>query len=216
MPMDFPDMRSLERAAEVHKFRDPLPEESETNFRQALHEHVLPIDRVESFEILFGIGCNKWTERQRMQSMFSVPPVREKQNPQLPDDYAIGEQLINRANQYFISARNTGRTYRMIESAKDGDLVIFTNDREKERVRKIFLQQGKNIKCVVVDPKRPCEVYQITRGNRCNVLFDHTWVEQFYLSAIERAARDIVAMQTDMTKWSASDDREIYKDPRIL
>lgn len=72
MPMNFPDMRSLERAAEVHKFREPLPDESETHSRQALHDHVLPIDRVESFEILFGIGWDKWTDTQRLQSMFPI------------------------------------------------------------------------------------------------------------------------------------------------
>jgi hypothetical protein len=51
MPMDFPTLKTLELAAKCHQFRDPLPDESEDDFREALADHVKPIDRIEA---LFG------------------------------------------------------------------------------------------------------------------------------------------------------------------
>lgn len=69
MPMDFPTMESLKRTAEVHQFRQPNEGESEKDFRQSLHEHVKPVDRIESFEILFGVGWDKWTREQKKQSL---------------------------------------------------------------------------------------------------------------------------------------------------
>ena len=70
MPMNFIDMDSLIRAGKVHKFRPPNLGESEVEYRLALARHVRPIDRIESFEIEFGIGWNKWNEKQKMLSLF--------------------------------------------------------------------------------------------------------------------------------------------------
>lgn len=70
MPMDFKDMPSLEYAAKVHKFREPKENESEEEFRFALHNHVNLIDRIESFEILFGVGWNRWTDEQKQKALF--------------------------------------------------------------------------------------------------------------------------------------------------
>jgi hypothetical protein len=63
--MDFPDMRSLERAAEVHKFRKPNEGESEEGFRVALANHVSKIDFVESEEIRNKVGWDKFSESQK-------------------------------------------------------------------------------------------------------------------------------------------------------
>lgn len=65
MPMDFPDMKALERAAQVHKFRGPNEGESEDDFRTALADHVAPIDFIESEEIRNKVGWDQWNEEQR-------------------------------------------------------------------------------------------------------------------------------------------------------
>lgn len=62
MPMDFPDMKSLVSAAEVHKFRKPQPLESEAEYRKALADHVQPIDLVESMEIRNKVGWDKFNQ----------------------------------------------------------------------------------------------------------------------------------------------------------
>lgn len=70
MPMDFPK-EMLKQTAELWKFREQKSGESEQEFRQALHEHVKPKDRIESFEILFGVGWDRWTESQKKTALFS-------------------------------------------------------------------------------------------------------------------------------------------------
>jgi hypothetical protein len=65
MPMDFPDMRSLIEAAEVHKFRKPNEGESEIQYRQALADHVSTRDPVESEEIRNGCGWDKFNDGQK-------------------------------------------------------------------------------------------------------------------------------------------------------
>jgi hypothetical protein len=67
MPMSFPDMRSLKQAARVHKFREPNENESEAEFRSALVAHVKPIDMIESYEIKFGVGWDRFTDEQNRQ-----------------------------------------------------------------------------------------------------------------------------------------------------
>jgi hypothetical protein len=69
--MDFPDMESLEWAASAHGFRKPKDGETEESYRLALHHHVKPVDRVESFEILFGVGWDKFTHLQKMEMLVS-------------------------------------------------------------------------------------------------------------------------------------------------
>ena len=64
MPMDFPDKQSLQDAAAVWKFRQPMGDETEEEFRLALHLHVKPKDIIESYEILFKTGWDKWTDDQ--------------------------------------------------------------------------------------------------------------------------------------------------------
>lgn len=62
MPMSFPDMRSLENAARVHNFRQPNEGEEESDYREALANHVKGIDLVESMEIRTGKGWNAFDE----------------------------------------------------------------------------------------------------------------------------------------------------------
>ena len=64
MPMSFPNMESLERAAVMHKFRPAESGETESQYRGALADHVKPIDFIESQEIRTGKGWDKWDESQ--------------------------------------------------------------------------------------------------------------------------------------------------------
>ncbi len=64
MPMDFPDMKSLEMAARVHDFRETTEGETEKEYRNAFADHVLTRDAVESEEIRNGVGWDKFTNEQ--------------------------------------------------------------------------------------------------------------------------------------------------------
>lgn len=64
MPMDFPDLNSLKRHAEMLKFRKPNEGETEDAYRMALADYVEPLDFVESLEIRNKVGCDKFTPNQ--------------------------------------------------------------------------------------------------------------------------------------------------------
>ncbi len=65
MPMSFPDIKSLESCAKVWKFRQLSENETEEEFREALHQHVKPKDMIESWEIKFKVGWDEWTDEQK-------------------------------------------------------------------------------------------------------------------------------------------------------
>jgi hypothetical protein len=65
MPMNFPDMKSLISAAEVHEFRQPKENETQAAYRNALADHVAPRDFIESQEIRNGTGWDKWDDFQK-------------------------------------------------------------------------------------------------------------------------------------------------------
>ncbi|KKL89404.1 hypothetical protein LCGC14_1915070 [marine sediment metagenome] len=69
MPMDFPDLKSLIQAAEIHDFRKINKEEWEDDFREALVDHVESRDYIESGEIRYKVGWDKWTEAQKKDSL---------------------------------------------------------------------------------------------------------------------------------------------------
>lgn len=69
MPMDFPDINSLKRAAGVHGFRELEKDETETVYREALANHVMDIDFVESEEIRNGVGWDRFTKAQNMMML---------------------------------------------------------------------------------------------------------------------------------------------------
>jgi hypothetical protein len=64
MPMDFPDMKSLVSAAKVWKFREPLENEKEDEYRFALADFVKPKDIIESQEIRHKVGWDQWNNDQ--------------------------------------------------------------------------------------------------------------------------------------------------------
>ena len=66
MPMDFPDLESLKFAAKVHRFREINEGEPEAVYRDALADHVRPIDLIESEEIRNGVGWDKWSQEQSL------------------------------------------------------------------------------------------------------------------------------------------------------
>ncbi len=74
MPMDFPTMKSLKMAAEVHGFRQPfepsaddefrMDPETEADYREALAKHVEPRDFIEAQEIRNKVGWDQFSGEQ--------------------------------------------------------------------------------------------------------------------------------------------------------
>jgi hypothetical protein len=69
MPMNFPDMKSLERHAEIVGFRKPNEGESEDSFRMQLAAFVEPMDFIESMEIRNKVGWDKFDDEQNRRML---------------------------------------------------------------------------------------------------------------------------------------------------
>lgn len=110
------------------------------------------------------------------------------------DHFGIGAAMQGMAHVYFQSSRRTGRTISLIESMKDGDRIVFADSKEADRVRRLCLERGVQVECVVIAPKSPGRVFECgTPMGR--TVFDHTWVELYYIEAIERAQREVDHLQ---------------------
>ena len=106
------------------------------------------------------------------------------------DHFGIGAAMQGMARMYFQSARRTGRTTSLVESVKDGDRIVFADSKEAERVRRLLMERGVKVECLVVQPKTPERVFE--RGTpEGRTIFDHTWVEQMYLQVLERTQQEI-------------------------
>lgn len=124
------------------------------------------------------------------------------------DHFGIGPAMQGIAHIYFRSARQTGRTTSLVESVKDGDRIIFANSAEANRVRRLCKERDVQVECVVVAPETPERVFELgTPPGR--TLFDHSWVEQRYLVAIERVGNEI-----DYIEKQASGYGEAHRETR--
>lgn len=119
------------------------------------------------------------------------------------DHFGIGAAMRGMAQAYFISARRSGRTASLVESVKDGDRICFADPREAERVRRLCLERGVNVECIVISPSDPGRIFE-RKTSEGRTLFDHAWVEAFYLAAIERAGADIDALERESSGYGAA------------
>lgn len=116
------------------------------------------------------------------------------------DHFGIGAAMRGMALTYFQSARRTGRTTALVESVKDGDRIVFADSREAERVRRLCLERGITVECIVSDPKTPQRLFE--RGtSKERTIFDHGWVEQYYLDVLEGHAREIDHLTTQLSGY---------------
>lgn len=112
------------------------------------------------------------------------------------DHFGIGAALLGVMRVYFQTSRATGRTTSLVESLKTGDRVVFADVREAKRVQRMCLERGQTVDCITVEPSRLHTLYErgIPQGR---LLFDHTWLEQFYLEALTECTKRIDHIQRE-------------------
>ena len=110
------------------------------------------------------------------------------------DFFGIGPALQGVARAYFCGARQTRRTTRLVDSLRDGDRVVFANENHAEHARRLCRERGVNVHCVVIDPNNLHCIFGIARSNG-KTMFDHAWLEAYYLLALKRAESDIAIVE---------------------
>ena len=98
------------------------------------------------------------------------------------------------------SARGTGRTISLVESVKDGDRICFACNKEARRVEQLLRERGVQVACIVVDPKSPQDIFG-SGTSQGRTIFDHGWVEQYYLAVIEKASFNIDELQKNTSGY---------------
>jgi len=71
MPTDWTENRLLEYGAALYREKDP--DESLSDYREALAAHVALQDALEAQEIRVGVGYDKWTDRERATFVLDNP-----------------------------------------------------------------------------------------------------------------------------------------------
>jgi len=118
------------------------------------------------------------------------------------DFFGIGNAIRVAIDMYIFISRRTGRTLSMINSLKSGDRVVFTNSQEANRVRRICEERGiQDVHFKVCDPRNVKDMfnYGTSQGR---TIFDHSWVEQYYIQVIEQAIRDIDSLEVNLSGYS--------------
>ena len=115
------------------------------------------------------------------------------------DNFGIGAALKAVANIYFMSARKSGRTTAMIDGLKNGDQVIFSNAQEAYRVQRLCREKGIDVKCISVEPHKfhAAGKFYNARGR---TIFDHSWIEQYYLKTLYAVESEIDWLQKEVSK----------------
>lgn len=120
------------------------------------------------------------------------------------DFFGIGSALLTSLETYTHTARQTGRTTRLINSLKDGDRVLVGSDTEQRRLKDLVKRRGLNVEIRLARADRlPAgAVENGTRMSAGRTYFEHTLVEQFYRDAITRTAAEIHDVEIYLSKWS--------------
>ena len=104
------------------------------------------------------------------------------------DLFGIGSAVRGAMRIYFMSARSTGRTTRLVEILESGDTVVCVDTAQARRIVSLCKDNGQyNVDYIIVDPKYPDNVYHVLAGKEIQgrLIFDHVWIEQYYLHAID-------------------------------
>ena len=116
------------------------------------------------------------------------------------DFFGIGQAIESAATIVFHTSRGTGRTTRLIESLKPGDKVVFNTVEEARHFKRLCKERDIEIETQVVPVKTPEKIFD--RGTpQGRLIFDHGWVEQFYMNSIKKCGDEIRYLQTECGGW---------------
>ena len=115
------------------------------------------------------------------------------------DIFGIGNALKGTASTYYLASRRTGRTTMMIESVRDGDRIIFSDNKEARRVERLLKERNLDVECRVLIIGENDKLKFGTAQGR--TIFDHSWVEQFYLYALKQTESEIDFIQKELSGY---------------
>lgn len=121
------------------------------------------------------------------------------------DMFNIGLELLEAMDDYYNSARGTGRTTYLLNKVKNDDVVIFVDLMQANYFEKLAKSKGIDVVCRVIDSNDypSVEFQNKLRSIRSkgNTYFDHVWFEKFYKQSMIDAIKQIEYMQIDLSNY---------------
>lgn len=119
------------------------------------------------------------------------------------DHFGIGAAIYGAARVYFQSARRTGRTTALLDGLKDGDRVCCATSAEARDLERQCKERGLKVQVFTLPPNRALQVFD--RGTpQGRTIFDHGWVELYYLAALENARTELDHLQREASGFGAA------------
>lgn len=124
------------------------------------------------------------------------------------DFFGIEAGVRAALGMYFAASRATDRSTTLLSSLKDGDRVIFASEQERRRFAGMARDRELKIDCVVIDPKAYVdEAIHRLGTSRGRTIFDHSWIEIYYIDALRSASQDIDRFQERLSGWGEAHER---------
>lgn len=105
------------------------------------------------------------------------------------DEYGIGSAAAMGLQLYELASRASGRTSRMLDAARDDDLIICRTTKETDRIRRLLKEKGKATRVTTIQHRD--ELSRIGPRAKGRALFDHDWVHHFFVEAVKGAEEDL-------------------------
>lgn len=112
------------------------------------------------------------------------------------DNFGTGAGVAASVQIYLQSARRTGRTEALLDSLKNDDRVICFTDKEAKQL----VARAKDRGIVITAIAFPISGDPMTLGtSQGRTLFDHRWLEQYYVGILERSINRIDYWQAQLS-----------------
>lgn len=125
------------------------------------------------------------------------------------DIFGIEPMIRGVMNCLFRSHRGSGRTSNMLKLVEDGDTIVFSNMQEANRIKYILLTMKKDVTTIVCSPKKLDELFNRLYGrNTGKIIFDHEWLEKYYINTFENASSMLSRFQKELDKPNSMKERQ--------
>lgn len=116
------------------------------------------------------------------------------------DHFGIGAAMRGMHEVYVQSARQTGRSTYLLDNLKDDDRVVCLTTQEARRLEELARERGLKTQFVTCPIENVAKLFE--HGTpQGRTIFDHTWVEAFYLRRLENTEREIDHLQKELSGW---------------
>ena len=100
------------------------------------------------------------------------------------DIFGLGNMIKGATAVTLHSSRRTGKTTLLLNNVRDGDRVVFGSHASARDFESRCKERGVKVECIVLEPRRPERLFGRQKPTG-RTHFDHTWIEDRYMLAIE-------------------------------